>query len=278
MSDTSSGSVSSDPADPGTLGRGSSLGGRRASGEVFAAFQGVAHGVRARPAVLCDFDDTTAVENVAQLLLEHFSEDGAWRRLRQQSQQKIITLKEYQERAFNSTKATVEEFQAIVREKATLRPYFKDLWYFCLDRDIPLAIVTVGLDFYVDALLEREGLQSVPRYTVKTTFTPQGIAYEYPHPWDGSGASTQEVCSQWGNCKCRALGEYRRRGYGIIYVGDGRSDFCPASIADQVFAHGPLAQLMREKGMPYTELHDFKDVIQGLEDWADMGEGPLSGE
>jgi 2-hydroxy-3-keto-5-methylthiopentenyl-1-phosphate phosphatase len=33
-------------------------------------------------AVLCDYDDTTAVENVAELILERFGTDG-WRDLRQ---------------------------------------------------------------------------------------------------------------------------------------------------------------------------------------------------
>jgi 2-hydroxy-3-keto-5-methylthiopentenyl-1-phosphate phosphatase len=117
----------------------------------------------------------------------------------------------------------------------------------------------------VEALLEREGLEAVPRYAVKTGFTSQGITYQYPHSWEPSGGSSKEVCLQWGNCKCRALGEHRRLGHSIFYVGDGRSDFCPASIADQVFAHGPLAKLLDEKGLPYVKFHDFQDVIDALQ-------------
>ena len=63
-------------------------------------------GVEKMPAIICDFDDTTAVENVAQLLLEHFSEDSSWQQLRQQAREKTITLKEYQERAFRRTTAS----------------------------------------------------------------------------------------------------------------------------------------------------------------------------
>ena len=221
----------------------------------------------ALPAVLCDFDDTTAVENVAELLLEHFSEDSTWRELRRQSRDRTIGLKEYQERAFGSTNASKEAMQDIVKAKATLRPGFKELWAYCKARDIPLGIVTVGLDFYVDALLEREGLEDVPRYAVKTNFTPHGIVYEYIHTWDGSGASPAEVCRQWGNCKCSVLGKYRKRGHTVFYVGDGRSDYCPASIADHVFARSHLARLCSENRVPFTEFRDFRDVIQGLEKW-----------
>ena len=220
-----------------------------------------------QPAVICDFDDTTAVENVAQLLLEHFSEDDTWQELRNRSQQGSISLKEYQERAFNNIKAGREAMKARVKAKATLRPYFKSLWQYCQDRKIPMAIVTVGLDFYVDALLEREGLEDVPRYAVETSFTPQGIVYKYPHPWDGSGGSGLEVCSQWGNCKCSILTRYRKMQHTIFYVGDGRSDYCPASIADRIFARSHLAQICSERQVPYNEFHDFRDVIMALEEY-----------
>ncbi len=230
------------------------------------------------PAVLCDFDDTTAVENVAELLLARFSQDSAWKELQQQSRENRIGLKEYQERAFGGTRASREEMQALVKAQATLRPHFKELWSYCRTRSIPLGIVTVGLDFYVDALLEREGLEDVPRYAVKTGFTPQGITYEYLHTWDGSGGSPQEVCSRWGNCKCSVLGKYRRMGHPIFYVGDGRSDYCPASVADRVFARSHLARLCDEKGMSYTEFRDFRDVMQGLDDWTAQRGGATGGD
>jgi 2,3-diketo-5-methylthio-1-phosphopentane phosphatase len=158
--------------------------------------------------------------------------------------------------------------EAVVKARATLRPYFKELWQHCQSNDIPLAIVTVGLDFYVNALLDREQLEEVPRYTVRTSFNPDGITFEYPHTWDGSGASTRDACLQWGTCKCSVLSEYRRSGHSIIYVGDGRSDICPASIADHVFARSQLAHLCGERQLPYTEFEDFRPVIQRLEGWA----------
>ena len=219
------------------------------------------------PAVLCDFDETTAVENVAELLLRHFSRESAWHQLRRRFREKRISFKVYQETAFNDTGAGRDAMTALVKEKATLRPHFQQLWQHCQVRGIPLAIVSVGLDFYVEALLEREGLEDVPRYTASTTFTPDGIAFEYPNPWDGSGASPYDVCREWGNCKCSVLNKYRERGHSIVYVGDGRSDACPASIADFVLARGPLLELCGENWITHLEFQDFRDVIRGLEYW-----------
>ena len=235
------------------------------------------HGIRMPAAVLCDFDDTTAVENVAQLLIEHFSDDGILEQLRQQFREGSLTLKEYQERAFTGIRAGREAMQEIVRARATLRPHFKELWQYCRSRDILLAVVTVGLDFYVDALLDREGLEEVPRHAVKTSFSPQGIAFQYPYPWDGSGASPREVCQAWGTCKCSVLESYRRKGRSILYVGDGRSDLCPASIADRVFARDQLAQLCDQRQIPFSQFRDFADVIQALEDWNGLYQGGDAG-
>ena len=227
-------------------------------------------------AVLCDFDDTTAVENVAEVLLTGFSSNGVWEDLRRRSREKLIPFKEYQERAFLNAPATKDAMQALVKQKATLRPYFKDLWRFTQAKGIPMAIVTVGLDFYVEALLEREGLEEVPRYTVKTSFTSDGIEFEYPYPWDSSGGSSEEECRRWGNCKCSVLNRFKLGGYRILYVGDGRSDFCPASISDHVYARSQLADLCQEQGLPYTKFNDFQDVLTGLKDLLQVPPGANS--
>ena len=221
------------------------------------------------PAVLCDFDDTMVVENVAELLLQHFSDDGIWPELRRQARDGLITFKDYQERSFRSIGASQEDMKTVVKAKATLRPHFKEMWQYCRSENIPLAVVTVGLDFYVEAVLEREGLTDVPCYAVKTSFSAQGITYEYPNVWDGSGASNRDSCLTWGNCKCSVLGMHMRKGHSIFYVGDGRSDFCPSSLADRVCARGPLAQYCREQRLPYIEFRDFQDVIKALQNCDD---------
>ncbi len=213
--------------------------------------------VEVKPAVLCDFDDTPAIENVAELLLERFGTDG-WREARRQHGEKLITLKEYQERAFNTVKVDRETMKTFVKEKATLRPYFKDLWYYCQSKGIPLAIASLGLDFYVEALLEREGLSAIPHYAATTCFTTHGIQYSYQYTWEG--------CWQPGNCKCRILKQYRSRGHSIVFAGDGRSDICPAEKSDVVFARRFLADDYRQRGLSFHELTDFQGVLKMVQD------------
>ena len=122
-----------------------------------------------RPAILTDFDDTAAVQNVAELLLNRFG-DPTWTEVRQQFRDGKMNLKEYQEIAFRNIRADRPAMQHYVRERANLRPFFSDLHQYCRGHGIPLAVVSQGLDFYISALLERDGFGDVPIYAVDTNF------------------------------------------------------------------------------------------------------------
>ena len=216
------------------------------------------------PAVICDFDDTTVLENVAELLLKEFGGYG-WQQYQKQNSSRRMSLKEYQELAFQTVKVGKETMKDLVKEKATLRPHFKALYEYCQRSNIPLAIATMGLDFYVEALLEREGMDSIPYYAVDTEFTDKGIQYGYRYTWDG--------CWQPGNCKCRVLERYRRKGHAILFAGDGKTDICPADRSDVVFARRFLEEHRQEKGLPYVPLTDFSKVIDSLETFESIGTG-----
>ncbi len=61
---------------------------------------------------------------------------------------------------------------------------------------------------------------------------------------------------------CGECGEPCKRsdlpsGAEIVYAGDSHSDFCAALVADRVFATGPLAGYLAERGVPFTPLTDF---------------------
>ena len=116
-------------------------------------------------AILSDFDDTAAQQNVAHLVLDRFSETD-WRPLLDMFHQGSIKPKDYFEMPFRPITAAKHDMQAYVRETARLSPGFPELADFCMDGGIELAVVTYGLDFYVEALLETADLQRLPTYAV----------------------------------------------------------------------------------------------------------------
>lgn len=205
------------------------------------------------PAILTDFDDTAAVQNVAEMLLQQFG-DASWTEVRARFRAGELSLKDYQEITFDDIRADRETMRAYVKEKANLRPHFTELWEYCRELNSPMAVVSLGLDFYIQALLEKEGAPDVPIYCVNTRFTPQGIRYYYHHTYPGE--------AERGNSKGLVVERFKQLGYHVIYVGDGRSDFEGAELADTVFAHSYLAEECQRQGVAYKPFTDFGDVME----------------
>lgn len=213
--------------------------------------------------ILCDFDDTTTEQNIATLLLERFGRngscsetDGGWRALRQQVVDRRMPLWKYQETAFSRLGESRQELAAFAGAHARLRSGFVELAAHCAEHGVGMAVVSHGLDFYVEAVLEEHGLLHLPHYTVGTAVADGRIAYSY--------SFTRPGCERWGNCKCRVVEGYQALGHEVVYVGDGISDTCPASKADFVFALGRLLQYCRDESIAHREFNDFHDVIAYL--------------
>ena len=214
------------------------------------------------PAVLTDFDDTAAEQNVAELLLHQFG-DPTWTDIRARFRAGEFTLIEYQEIVFRNILADRATMQTYVKDNANLRPYFRELWDYCQGNEIPLAVVSQGLDFYIEALMEKEGYPQIPVYSVNTNFTPDGITYEYRYMRPGH--------ERQGNSKGLIVENYREQGYYIVYVGDGQSDFEAGEKADLLFAHRTLAEECNRKQIPFRPFADFGDVLRGLEEFSAGG-------
>ena len=211
---------------------------------------------KSNPVVVCDFDDTTAMENVAEMLLEEFG-SSEWKSFRKSHQKNEISLMKYKELAFGTVSADKDTLKEFVRKTATLRDGFKTLFEFCRSENIPIVIASLGLDFYIEALLEKEGLETIPYFAADTTFTEEGIEYGYRYKWEG--------CWQPGNCKCLVLDMYRKLGYKpVIFAGDGNSDICPAKKSDLVFARRFLKTHLSQNALEFYNLSDFSQVVEIL--------------
>ena len=219
---------------------------------------------RPQLAVLTDFDDTAAVQNVAELLLNRFG-DPDWKDVRQRFRDGRIDLKEYQEITFRNIQADRATMQSYVKEHANLRPYFRELWGFCQTNDIPMAVVSQGLDFYIEALLEREGVGRVPVYAVNTGFQNGEISYHYNHAYPGREAE--------GNSKGFVVKSFQELGCQVFFAGDGRSDIEAARVADVIFAHSTLAKFCDEEGIAYSNFEDFSGMLVSIQQFSKKEHG-----
>src|SRR5262249_20149077 len=117
-------------------------------------------------------------------------------------------------------------------------------------RNWPLAVVSGGLDFYIEAFLPA----GVPFYSYTATFADHWHVTAPPHI-EKSEADDFKVC-------VKKLLKKLHRKERVAFIGDGRNDFPVASKADKVFAvhDSTLAHLCRERAIPHHEFHDFSEI------------------
>ena len=208
-------------------------------------------------ALLVDFDDTAAAQNVAELLLERFG-GGDWRKIREEFSRGESNLRTYQEDAFATTDASEKEMQEYVRQRAALREGFLELVRYCLATGIHVAIASNGLTFYIRALLDQHDLtKNVPVYAIESRSAPGDANFAYPY--------ATETCWEWGNCKCRVLEIYRANGCRVLFAGDGNSDACAAGRADFVYARSKLLEHCQERGIPHQAFEEFTTVLADIQ-------------
>ena len=212
-----------------------------------------------RVVALVDFDGTAAAQNVAETLLERYGSEtnveyGTWMSNRQAFRKGEMTLREYQERAFNGVDVTIAEMSEGLKGLCWPREGFVDFISFCKTNDIQLIIVTNGLQFYVDSVLEHAGIDGVGVCAVACEGEPYRLRYSYPY--------ATETCWEWGNCKCRVLEESRSSGdVKTVMIGDGWSDYCAARLADAAFARATMRDHCDANGVAYIPFDDFHDVL-----------------
>ncbi len=213
---------------------------------------------RRPPAVLTDFDDTAAAQNVAELLLHRFGHPS-WTDVRQRFRDGELSLKDYQEITFRQMQADKAAMQSYVREQACFREHFGELSQFCRDKGIPMCIVSQGLDFYIQALLDAFGRSDMPVHAVRAQFDGDGRIVGYGYDF------TYPDAPERGNSKALMVQRFQQQGYHVFYAGDGSSDFEAGQVADTVFAHRQMAELCQGAGIPFTPFTDFGPVLAAVQ-------------
>ena len=205
--------------------------------------------------ILCDFDGTTAVNDVGNLFFRTFA-DGRCHEIVQSWKSGAINSKECLLRECAISRVTRAQFAAFA-DSQKMDPHFPGFVDYCKSRGFPVSIASDGLDFYIQRVLKNHKLDGdVAFYSNHLVFTSEeSITAEFPYFESGCG-----VC---GNCKGFHVQEARKDGSQVVYVGDGLSDRCGALKADIVFAKRgrDLLPFCRENRIQHLEYDDFGDVL-----------------
>jgi 2-hydroxy-3-keto-5-methylthiopentenyl-1-phosphate phosphatase len=208
-------------------------------------------------AVQCDFDGTITEKDVSYLLLDNFA-DGNWRQLLQNYIAGKIAVGTFNRMAFAMVKAdrqTLTDFM-LTGDRVRIRPGFTELLKYCSRKNLEFVIVSNGLNFYIEAILEEMGIKGIEIFAAQSRFSTEGMQVKYVGP-DGSQVEA--------GFKEAYTGLMKKRGYSVVYIGNGISDIHPARQSIHVFATGDLLELCRETELECTPFNDFNEVIRGLE-------------
>ena len=208
-------------------------------------------------AIFCDFDGTISQADIGYELFKHFS-GGRSLSLIPDWKAGRISNREILEREAEMVHATAEEILAFI-DRYEIDSTFVEFERLCRGNDIPVTVVSEGMDMYIRRLLGRNGLDNVSVICNVGILENDGIRMEFPH--------RNAKCTRCGSCKGERIQEFRRtakNGTVMIFVGDGYSDACAAKEADIVFAKKDLVRYCQAENIAYNAYDTFRDVTDWL--------------
>lgn len=206
--------------------------------------------------VWLDFDGTITQQDVLDEVIKRFSVNDSWKLVEQRWQSGLIGSRQCLQEQFALVRAEQRELDELLTTIGVdrgLRPLLQLL----ADFNVPCAIVSDGVEQFIRPILARA---SVNGMTIRCNNVIAGagtLEFQCPH-------FCSDCTSAAAHCKCNSmklLGEQNRQS---IYVGDGRSDLCPARKASVVFAKGVLANCLANEGIPFVRYQSLLDVAAAL--------------
>ena len=205
--------------------------------------------------IYTDFDGTIALNDVGDTLFSNFS-GVKWREPIEKWEKGLISSREcltLECEMCRITKRELEDFSDIQK----IDPHFIDFVSLCYDYEIPVTILSDGLDFYINRILQNNGLSHIPVFSNHLEFV--GMNRIKPvFPYFGKG------CPNCANCKGYHLQKKAENNIHIVFIGDGLSDRCALDYADIIFAKDALKQYCLDNNVAFHEFDSFFDVRKKL--------------
>ena len=202
--------------------------------------------------VFTDFDGTVTTKDTLDMIYDRFAFKN-WRELYHQWFREGQRSRQLIKKLLRECHATEEQFIEILRD-IPLRDGFLEFRNFCRKHDYELIIVSEGIDLSVKTILHERGIEDIPYYG-------NTLARDEHGRWTTTHPHGHPECENCGNCKVWHLIERKKRGDAVVYIGDGVTDWCPANVADCVFARKSLADYGARAGVPLHPFRDCHDII-----------------
>ncbi|MGA2668282.1 MAG: HAD-IB family phosphatase [Ignavibacteria bacterium] len=151
----------------------------------------------------------------------------------------------------------LEIFNRII-ENQQLDEYFLEFKQFCEQNNLPITIMSEGMDYYIQRILKKYNFE-LPYYANKFVLSKDEKSFHLEFPFSDA------ECTKCGCCKRNLLMNMTADDEISVYIGDGYSDACVTHYADIVFAKKSLASYCWKNNITYFEYKNFSDIKSKLE-------------
>jgi 2,3-diketo-5-methylthio-1-phosphopentane phosphatase len=202
--------------------------------------------------VCLDFDGTVTQADVLDDLVARFAVDDSWKTVEAQWQAGQIGSYECLRQEFSLLRITPDQLDKFL-DGVRLDPGVGRLFQLFVDYGVPVTILSDGVDCFIRKILERSGIRNVAVRANAMIQRGDRLELLCPH----RDAACQVAAA---HCKCHSARDLHQSGRRVIYIGDGRSDLCPARKVDLIFAKGTLAAHLALEGVPFIPFATLGEV------------------
>jgi 2,3-diketo-5-methylthio-1-phosphopentane phosphatase len=210
--------------------------------------------------IFCDFDGTIARVDTTDLVLTRLA-DPAWEDLEERWTRGEITAAECMRGQVALIGGDDAALDAVL-DSVELADGFAEFVAWCRTAAVPLMVVSDGVDRFIARILDRHGLGHLPVIANHLVGNAE-VGRRLEQPWSRAGCAAGS-----GVCKCQVATKSDERandpGDLMVFIGDGRSDFCVSNRADLLFARDKLAAYARSRAVPHHEFSDFHTITTTL--------------
>jgi 2,3-diketo-5-methylthio-1-phosphopentane phosphatase len=198
-----------------------------------------------------DFDNTITSFDVLDDIIAQFAANDDWKALEKDWQEGKIGSRSCLEGQIGGIRV---EREALLKYLAGIKidPYFKKLLALLRRKKIESLIVSDSFSFFIREILKCNGINKIGICANEIELENNRLTPSFPHG--------NMDCPDCAHCKKRHVFERRYHGKRVVYIGDGRSDFCAAMESDLVFAKGALLEYLRKEGKPCVAFDNFQSI------------------
>ncbi len=210
--------------------------------------------------VFFDFDNTLTQSDVLFDIIKKFSVNDHWKMLEEAWVAGDIGTKECLEgqlRGIRITKKQLSQFLSTMKLDHNCYKIFSLL----SQQGIPPVILSDNFTSIIEQILSYNGIKGVKVYANALRHYKDRLIPSFPYD--------NPFCPSCAHCKKIHLTRDLHENKLLVYIGDGRSDFCPAKVSDIVFAKDSLLAHMKKEGRGHIAYDNIGDVYHYFKEIVD---------